>query len=588
MKKFLKIIIISLIIVAGRKVYSEPRTLSLFIGDFNNQPVVRMNVEIFINGDRSVYATDLKGFVNIEINDDYPIDLKVVTRYEYVHEDKTIFVLGVLNDKGVLVHVKNTYDFTVTGQDDLKKTITINSIEQNTNQRYNNQMITVYRYLSDSVDFYENTLNIYNEFDIPPFYVACFGTETGTFYFDDIAVISQQDMPINNENAPQNREWHEYNHHILYNLHKRWPRAPHGYEKNHAGFLNTTTSDSYVEGFAEFMSLMVGEFTGYDFGPVYHPIGSLEIDYLPVDYAGMAEEFAVAGVLWDLYDEKNDENVQITIHEIWEVLKLFNNDFTSVYENLIRLYPDLADDIAQIYLNHGFFINMKQGNGRWDFGEPHVSWPNRYRPGDYFIDLPMVGNRITFQYTPGEKVGSAGDRSRPVRRTTMVPVGHCIRTKDKSACYTVDFAFNDPNVANYTMKINNVDGEIKFAVPPPRYSCTVTLKPDGIECKKVLTIDSKDFYKKYQKSAKNKYFLNHNFSPLSDEGEEQKVNYRFYTEHDSDEAVLDPEGNVVTVFTEQKEYNPLGELIRPTNRIVFAQLAVAAIIIIILLRKRAR
>lgn len=535
---------------------AKPQMLSLQLKDRGGKPIVQMRTETLLNGKTIQGITDKEGFLHLPVETGFPLDLKVITRFEYILGDKPAFVLGVLDEQGVLMHVKNTYDIKVNGLDDLHQEVVIQSTDI-ANKRYNDQLITVYQYLSDSVYFYDQVLSAYDEFDIPTFYGACYATPESTFYFDNIAVVSELDMPVNNENAPQNREWHEYNHHILFNLHKKWPQAPSGYEKNHAGFLNTTTSDSYVEGFAEFMSLMVGEFTGYPYKDVYRPIGSMELDYIPVDYAGMAEEFAIAGVLWDLYDGINDDPVQLSIDEIWEVLSKFNNDFTDVYDKLIARHPDIKNDIDQTFVNHGFFVNMEQGNGRWDFGEPYVGWPERYRPGDYFIDLPTVNGKIVFAYQRGEKIGSAGDISRPYRRTTMAPAGHCIKTKNKSVCYTVDVEFDNEPDRNFSMKINNVNGEIKFAIPPERYASTVTVKPDGLECKKALTIRSQEFYEKYQKSVKNKFFVHHDFAPLTDESTEEPVSYKFYSDPETDEAVVDEKGNKVTVFVEQKAPKPI-------------------------------
>lgn len=532
------------------KVDAKEPLLTLQFIDKGGRPLVNMRTKLLHHTETTV-ITDDQGMIRVPLNEGYPEKLSVTTHFEYSLKDEPAFVVGILDDNGVLMHVKNTFDIVVEGPKDLQQVLKIQSIDQ-ANLRYNDQLITVYQYLSDSVYFYDKVLSVYDDFDIPTFYVACYGSDESTFYFDNITIISEPDMPVNNENAPQNREWHEYNHHILFNLHKKWPQAPEGYEKNHAGFLNVNTSDSYVEGFAEFMSLMVGEYSGYSFGDVYHPIGSMELDYIPVDYTGMGEEFAIVGVLWDLYDEINDDPLQLPLKDIWAVLSQFNNDFTHVYERLATRYPRHKMQINQIFLNHGFFINLDQGNGRWDFGEPYISWPDRYKAGEYFIDLPRLDGKIFYAYTKGEKIGSAGDVTRPFRRTTMAPAGHCIKTENKSVCYTVDVAFDHEDIRDYSMRINNNKGEIKFAVPPERFGATITVQPDQMECEKILTIRSDEFYKSYQKSVKNQYYIKHDFAPIGEELFTEPEAYQYYPDPVNDEAVTDEDGQPVMVFV-QKE-----------------------------------
>lgn len=535
--------------------YANESVLSVKITDGKGRPMVRMRTELSYPENFRL-ITDEEGKIKIPLSENFPSSILVTTRFEYVLKDETAFAVGITNDDGVLMHVKNTFEIPVNESEVMEQTLVIQSKDQG-NLRYNDPLTTVYQYLSDSVRFYDRVLSVYDEFDIPSFYVACYGPSDSTFYFDNISVISEPDMPVHNENAPQNREWHEYNHHILFHLHDKWPQSAYGYEKNHAGFLNGSTSDSYVEGFAEFMSLMVGEHTGYSFKDIYRPIGSMELDYMPVDYAGTAEEFAIAGVLWDLYDGFDDDPLQMPIKDIWNVLSSFNNDFTAVYEKLISRYPKDLMKINQVFVNHGFFINQEKGNGRWDFGEPYIGWPNRYKPGDYFIDLPLRNGKIAYEYKEGDKIGSAGDWSRPYRRTTMAPAGHCIKTKNKSLCYIVDVDFDNESMKDYSMRINNVNGEIKFALPPERFGATVTVKPDRMECKKILTIRSDEFYNMYQKSVENRYYVNHDFSPVGNEAVLDVDSYRYYTDSENDEAIMDKDGKPVTVFFERKKPNLL-------------------------------
>ncbi|MGI6561395.1 MAG: hypothetical protein ACOX3Q_02375 [Clostridia bacterium] len=575
-------LLLLLIFILPLKTHAKESTVAVQFTDKAGRPITGMRTEAFLDDTTLSFVTDEEGRIYIPVDKDFPFEFRVTTRFEHRFNDMPFYVIGILNDEGVMVHLKNDFDIAVKSPSDLWQTFKIQS-EDEGNRKYNDQLVTVYQYLKDAVFFYREILNVYEEFDIPTVYVVCYGSLDNTYYFDDIFVISETDMSVNNENAPQNREWHEYSHHILFNLHKKWPQTQGGFEKNHAGFLNDSTADSYVEGFAEFMSLMIGEYNGYAFKDVYNPIGSMEIDFLPVDYFGMGEEFAICGILWDLYDEINDDPVHMSMEEIWAVLKRFNNDFTDVYEGLTSMYPDRKNEINRVFVNHGFFINLKPGNGKWDFGEPYMGWPDRYRPFDYFIDLPRYKDRILFQYSPGEKIGSAGDLSRPKRRTAMAPLGHCIRTKDKTACYTIDVVFDDNEYSPYTMRVNNIKGDIKFAVPPDRYKATITVKPDRTECGKVLTIRSEDFYKKYQKSVKNRYYLEHRFEPLGREEDSKEDPYRYYPDPSGEEAVTDESGRPIVLFSEKDA--PKGFLEEEGDGSLLSILLVLVILFLLLFKK---
>ncbi len=121
-------------------------------------------------------------------------------------------------------------------------------------------------------------------------------------------------------------ENHEYSHHIMYCMYgSKFPAPPANAqpaEKNHGGYMNPSTSDSFVEGFADFMSSVI---SGMVNGQTLPKIsGAEDINRRAWDGCGYAEESAVTGVLWDLYDGTNpldSDNIQLSLEEIWAVLK---------------------------------------------------------------------------------------------------------------------------------------------------------------------------------------------------------------------------------------------------------------------------
>lgn len=108
---------------------------------------------------------------------------------------------------------------------------------------------------------------------------------------------------------PDNREYHEYGHYFLTLQTGDNFELPAG-DINHGGYYNnSSTRDSFVEGFAEFYSMMVSRHIDGDPNAELYTIGAdydLETDRLPWEAAGWWEEFTVAGLLLDLVDDDSD------------------------------------------------------------------------------------------------------------------------------------------------------------------------------------------------------------------------------------------------------------------------------------------
>ena len=109
--------------------------------------------------------------------------------------------------------------------------------------------------------------------------------------------------------VPDNREYHEYGHYFLSMQAGDNFELPPG-DKNHGGYYeNSSTRDSFVEGFAEFYSMMVSRHIDGDDNAEMYTIGAdydLETDRLPWEAAGWWEEFTIAGLLLDLVDDDAD------------------------------------------------------------------------------------------------------------------------------------------------------------------------------------------------------------------------------------------------------------------------------------------
>ncbi|MFQ5910160.1 MAG: hypothetical protein ACE5IJ_05485, partial [Thermoplasmata archaeon] len=173
---------------------------------------------------------------------------------------------------------------------------------------------------------------------------AC--TTSGGIFLDDEASV------WNDGHAPRNREYHEYAHWVMIQIYgafpPRWEELPGrdfnrngkvDADANHAGYWENelSSSDAWTEGFATFMALAIADYyrnvspegfwqsllPRYVY-PVGHPFPymvNVETNRKPT-WSKHGEEFAVASILWDLYDpvdELEDDLVSMDIQEIWDL-----------------------------------------------------------------------------------------------------------------------------------------------------------------------------------------------------------------------------------------------------------------------------
>ena len=154
--------------------------------------------------------------------------------------------------------------------------------------------------------------------------LGCDGSISGAFFVaeNELAVGSPPIIAMmparssaNSPGIPDNREYHEYGHYFL------WLQTGEIFElpasdTNHGGYYrNTSTRDSFVEGFAEFYSMMVsGKIDGDSRSEIYTIGGDydLEADRLPWEAEGWWEEFTIAGLLLDLVDADADYTARAT------------------------------------------------------------------------------------------------------------------------------------------------------------------------------------------------------------------------------------------------------------------------------------
>lgn len=184
--------------------------------------------------------------------------------------------------------------------------------------------------------------------------------------------------------------------------------------KNHGGYKNWNSGDSWAEGWAEFWACATkSELAGSDETCIYTTKFDVNLEsnwkiwdvklrkdcfmnflgFWPgcdPENAPQMEEYAVASLLWDLYDPKDtrrvigdDDNVDLSAAALWNV---FASTQDGTFVNMHQVYGILhawanfdrlinedgtlvtTDDIKQIFKNHGFCAD-KNENKNCDGGE---------------------------------------------------------------------------------------------------------------------------------------------------------------------------------------------------------------------------
>ena len=393
-------------------------------------------------------------------------------------------------------------------------------------------------------------------------------------------IIKPDDSTFDNPFHSTYVVYHEFSHYAMYCIYgKKFPASPADTGGpvrtiNHGGYMNPSTSDSFTEGFADFMPAVMEEYYGNPMAGTSGSMGSIETKFRAWDFAGGAEEYAVSATLWNLYntdthyaDQRKGEEkdrreilnnpadtafeaklrkmtvdeyrallnreisllqsgitfrdeehpVKLTFNEIWPVLRTFNRDFTDVYNGFVTRYPGRKTAIDSVFAAHGFYRDMVRGNGSYDPGEPwRAATGDRktFAAGDPFIDYPVSGfmDYLTTQpYTGNGAVGSASEYNRTTRRSSETLPGHFIRTPVDVPLYVVSVEYYDRPWMNYRTLVSGENKMVPVPVPPPGYDAGVTVVPVGVKSDNPLYFRSEEFNRNFPAAAARGYYLDHDF-----------------------------------------------------------------------------
>jgi hypothetical protein len=568
-----------------------------------NRPMKHIKVSLSNGETTNETTTDKEGNYNFTrpISKGMHYDLTVT--FSYAINTTTYFSLHYQENNQSVVTFKRT--FTADSTSDLTQDI---ALDQELPQHYGGDwaktFASMYVHFTEALEFYKVALEVEVNYQLPLDIYTFASEQTGTRYWYNIPgksyiTIDAEKSIHESVYRPRNREYHEFSHYMMHTMYQQWPAPSPDLpvtieERNHDGYLNPSTSDSYIEGFAEFMAAVMLQIYEEDVGTIpmtppdttamtgiaaedymYNTQWSgMELNAVSFGDSGRAEEDAIAGVLWDLYDDNtdycdktpeemyqtyqqrfseiqreyevikttfeedareqgvtgpnatyppmkiwtvedfrnyqwDDDNATLGFEKVWDVIKNFHNDFTSVYNDFIIKNPGQKKEIDEIFITHVFYADTEPGDGQYT---PHDIYRDennngKYDVGEYYVDYPSSD----FQYTAGEVVGQATNYERLWRQSVQEVPGYFIKVDNAVPFYLIKVSFPNQFYLDYVVRAWNNDGLISIPVPPEEYSALVTVIPEDVQSNGPLNFSSEVFQSHYTTSLSQGYYVEHDF-----------------------------------------------------------------------------
>lgn len=284
---------------------------------------------VFKDGAKTFAATtDSSGYYNLPLRFEAGKKYELDIRWRYAREEKTYFTLcdpdgdevesylDVLDGKASMGYLTKDGKEQVTSTD-LGPVLWLDSLGTESGPIFVDYS-TMYIHFTEALEFYKDYLGQQIAYNLPLKILTFLDDGVEMAYHYEASkvwiTIPEKYSRAATPYAPKNREYHEFSHFAMHAIYEgRWPKPPPGPVKeiNHDGYVNPTTSDSFVEGFAHFMSMVIAQYYDFWWDSSDRPrlagvLGSMENDYKAWDSMGWAEELAIAGILWDLYDGESD------------------------------------------------------------------------------------------------------------------------------------------------------------------------------------------------------------------------------------------------------------------------------------------
>jgi peptide/nickel transport system substrate-binding protein len=348
------------------------------------------------------------------------------------------------------------------------------------------------------------------------------------------ATICEKTSSVSQQDAPINREYHELGHYLQNDMYYPASNLLSNRGTPHAGYANDGTNDSLVEGFASFVAMLVAEYHDeMEGGLPKYPLGThrynLEQDFRVwgdnvrmfrlddgrvVSYFSPDrrndEEWAVAGLLWDIHDRGQEFHVSLRTsaandpNELWApISEVYNvtRDNVALFDhhildnirsakpmNLVNLYSAFSGDVSSqdldmVFISHGAFGDVSKRD---------------------------------LVHSVGESVGPTGSKEapdRPVRSSPYPMLNGSYFSAETDATFEVKFAHREPySFYDYSYSVNMTKGEPAYFEMPPSYYPSVaqffTISPSGqLSDDSSLTINSTEYWSYiYSKPQENAIF----------------------------------------------------------------------------------
>lgn len=548
-------------------------------------------------------TTDEQGNYNFTRPIAKGMQYNLTVTFSYVINSTTFFSLHYQeNNQSVVIF---RYAITIDSNTDLTQNI---ALEQELPQFYGGDwakaFASIYVHFTEALEFYKDGLEVDVTFQLPLDVYTFVSSQKGTRYCYDIPgksyiTIDAEKSIHESVYRPLHREYHEFSHYIMHTLYQQWPAPspdiPVDIEEwNHGGYLNPSTSDSFVEGFAEFMAAVILKYYQEEattipmLSPDMSTMTLLEVGdlLLNTQWSGMefnavvygsngrAEEEAIAGALWDLCDDKedycdetpeeiyqsyqqrlptlqreyekakesyenaarergetdedatyppmeiytlqdiknlkwDDDNASLGFEKVWDIVKHFHNDFTSVYNEVVVKNSGKKKEIDEVFLAHKIYVDTNPGNGVYDHRDFYrdENHNNKYDAGEYYLDYPLE----EFQFQSGNIIGQSANYNRQWRQSVQEVPGYFIKVDNTVPFYLVKVSTPDQFYLDYVVRTWNRNGLINIPVPPEGYYAVVSIIPEGVQSNGPLTFSSEVFQNEYNTSLAQGYFVDHDF-----------------------------------------------------------------------------
>ena len=313
---------------------------------------------------------------------------------------------------------------------------------------------------------------------------------------------------------PKNLEYHEFSHYVQNSQYKGWPADKQFRLRNHLGYANPNTADSFTEGFAEFNAMQMGTYfnDNKDAPDVYAEFGSMENNYKTWDGRGSDEELAIVSLLWDLHDKENDgESMELSTEQIWDWLKVNRANFYEYYKALKVAYPSQAGEIDKLFILHGFYFDNTTGNKKLDKWDPYydANGDHVLNGNDFYVDMPTEPANMS--YADGMVIGQATTYQRPNRGQTVTVPNAFLKIDDtRVRLYTITVKLSTGRTYSYVSDVRN---GLLYVQPLPddvKAELTITSNSSAYTVSNPYTISNSELISKVY-SSQSGYYDNYTF-----------------------------------------------------------------------------